>query len=88
MKINLKSIFSIPYENSTEAKNSSFVVCFIELTYLFLYFQTFVNEGRIPEQEYVTLGDLDTVRFGYDILLYQMSIYCSIVCSIYMYGIE
>ena len=33
------------------------------------YLQTFVNEGRIPEQEYVTLGDLDTVRFGYDILL-------------------
>ena len=31
-------------------------------------FQTYVNDARLPEQEYVTLEDMDTLRFGYDIL--------------------
>ncbi|KAL3873812.1 hypothetical protein ACJMK2_036897 [Sinanodonta woodiana] len=30
--------------------------------------QTFVNDHRIPEQEYVALDERDTVRLGYDIL--------------------
>ncbi|KAL5008786.1 hypothetical protein ScPMuIL_014367 [Solemya velum] len=29
---------------------------------------TFVNEARIPEQEYVTLEHMDSLRLGYDIL--------------------
>ncbi|KAL8576171.1 hypothetical protein ACOMHN_027826 [Nucella lapillus] len=29
---------------------------------------TYVNESRIPEQEYVTLNHMDTIRLGYDIL--------------------
>ncbi|ESO97994.1 hypothetical protein LOTGIDRAFT_143337, partial [Lottia gigantea] len=30
--------------------------------------KTYVNQCRIPEQEYVTLNHMDTVRLGYDIL--------------------
>ena len=37
-------------------------VCFV------VWFQTYVNESRIPEQEYVTLNHMDSIRLGYDIL--------------------
>ncbi|GFO50480.1 centrosomal protein of 170 kda [Plakobranchus ocellatus] len=30
---------------------------------------TYVNNSRIPEQEYVTLNHMDSVRLGHDILL-------------------
>ncbi|KAG1671725.1 Centrosomal protein [Nymphon striatum] len=30
---------------------------------------TYVNNSRIPEQTYVKLNHMDTLRFGYDILL-------------------
>ncbi|XP_041353126.1 centrosomal protein of 170 kDa-like isoform X3 [Gigantopelta aegis] len=34
---------------------------------------TFVNESRIPEQEYVTLNHMDSVQLGHDnIMIYQM----------------
>lgn len=29
-----------------------------------------MNEYRIPDQEYVTLKHMDSVRLGYDILLF------------------
>lgn len=32
------------------------------------FFQTFVNDLRIPEQTYITLKLSDVIRFGYDIL--------------------
>lgn len=34
----------------------------------FSFFQTFVNDLRIPEQTYITLKLSDVIRFGYDIL--------------------
>ncbi|XP_076442172.1 uncharacterized protein LOC143281103 isoform X2 [Babylonia areolata] len=33
---------------------------------------TYVNESRIPEQEYVTLNHMDTIRLGYDSKVYHM----------------
>ncbi|XP_074663176.1 uncharacterized protein LOC141915508 isoform X2 [Tubulanus polymorphus] len=33
---------------------------------------TFVNEKRIPEEEYLTLSHLDTIRFGYDPMVYRI----------------
>lgn len=36
--------------------------------HLWLFFQTFVNDLRIPDQTYITLKLSDVIRFGYDIL--------------------
>ncbi|XP_064623244.1 centrosomal protein of 170 kDa-like isoform X2 [Lineus longissimus] len=33
---------------------------------------TFVNESRIPEQDYVNLDHMDTIRFGYDPMVYRI----------------
>ncbi|XP_012938156.1 centrosomal protein of 170 kDa protein B [Aplysia californica] len=33
---------------------------------------TFVNNSRIPEQEYVTLNHMDSIRLGYDAMMYHM----------------
>ncbi|XP_067680777.1 centrosomal protein of 170 kDa-like isoform X4 [Haliotis asinina] len=33
---------------------------------------TYVNESRIPEQEYVTLNHMDSVRLGFDTMVYHV----------------
>ena len=38
--------------------------------FLWICLQTFLNDEKVPEDDYVTLEHLDTVRFGSDILLY------------------
>ena len=36
---------------------------------MFFWFQTYVNDQKIHDQEYVTLDHMDTIRLGNDILL-------------------
>lgn len=45
-----------------------FFFCLKMLSFFFFFLQTFINDQRIPEQEYVTLEEHDSIRLGYDIL--------------------
>lgn len=51
-----------------------FQTCFLLVPYL----QTFVNNSRIPEQEYVALNHMDSIRLGQDIL------YNSVITPFYL----
>lgn len=47
------------------------------------FFQTFVNDLRIPEQTYITLKLSDVIRFGYDILSFLFLFYFTQqICSL------
>ena len=44
-------------------------LCFSSFRPMFFLFQTYVNDQKIHDQEYVTLDHMDTIRLGNDILL-------------------